>query len=298
MNNIIVNIKNLQKSYKKNIIVEDLNLKIYEGCIYGLLGHNGAGKTTTIRMILGLISPDKGEIEIFGQKFTSNREMILKDIGSMVETPSFYGNLTARENLKIVCLMKNINSSQIDETLDLVGLGDCSSKKVNKFSLGMKQRLGIATAIIGKPKLIILDEPVNGLDPEGIQEIRTLIKSLAKKMNSTFLISSHLLSEMELIADKVAIMKNGHVIYQGNLNDLMKNQVNKIILSVTELDKACKYLNSANIKFENLDNKIIINGTYNIEKISKQLFEHGIVITNLFIEKYSLEDIYLKMMKS
>lgn len=298
MNNIIINIKNLQKSYKKNIIVEDLNLKVHEGCIYGLLGHNGAGKTTTIRMILGLISPDKGEIEIFGQKFASNREMILKDIGSMVETPSFYGNLTARENLKIVCLMKNINFSQIDETLDLVGLGNYVGKKVNKFSLGMKQRLGIATAIIGKPKLIILDEPVNGLDPEGIQEIRTLIKSLAKKMNSTFLISSHLLSEMELIADKVAIMKNGHVIYQGDLKDLMKNQGSKIILSVTEFDKACKYLNSANIKFENLDNKIIINGTYNVENISKQLFEHGIVITNLLSEKYSLEDVYLKMMKN
>ncbi len=186
MSNIVVNTNNLQKSFNKKIVVENLCLRIPKGCIFGLLGPNGVGKTTTIRMILGLIRPDHGSVEIFGKDISSNREAILKNMGAMVETPSFYGNLNAWENLKIVCLMKQISTEHINSTLELVGLENCAEKKVSKFSLGMKQRLGIATAIIGNPKLVILDEPVNGLDPAGIHEIRTLIKTLAKKLQITF----------------------------------------------------------------------------------------------------------------
>ncbi|CBZ02432.1 ABC transporter ATP-binding protein [Clostridium botulinum] len=296
MSNIVVNTNNLQKSFNKKIVVKNLCLRIPKGCIFGLLGPNGVGKTTTIRMILGLIRPDNGSVEIFGKDISSNREAILKNIGAMVETPSFYGNLNAWENLKIVCLMKQISTEHINSTLELVGLENCAEKKVSKFSLGMKQRLGIATAIIGSPKLVILDEPVNGLDPAGIHEIRTLIKTLAKKLQITFLISSHLLNEMELMADKVGIIKNGHLIYQGDLQQLMKNHHRKIVLGVTELKKAIKYFSNKNIPVINQDNNLVIEGKYTVEDISKELMEQGIGITSIYNKNDSLEDIYLKMM--
>ncbi|MCB2356534.1 ABC transporter ATP-binding protein [Clostridium estertheticum] len=296
MSDIVVNTNNLQKSFNKKIVVENLCLRIPKGCIFGLLGPNGVGKTTTIRMLLGLIYPDNGTIEIFGKDISSNRESILKDIGAMVESPSFYGNLNAWENLKIVCLMKQINTEHINATLELVGLKDCAKKKVSNFSLGMKQRLGIATAIIGNPKLIILDEPVNGLDPSGIHEIRTLIKSLAKNSQITFLISSHLLNEMELMADKVGIIKNGHLIYQGDLQQLMDTHDRRITLGVTELKKAIEYFSSINIPVINQDNNLVIEGNYTVEYISKKLMEQGIGITSIDDKTNSLEDIYLKMM--
>ncbi|MBD5586068.1 ABC transporter ATP-binding protein [Clostridium botulinum] len=296
MSNIVVNTNNLQKSFNKKIVVENLCLRIPKGCIFGLLGPNGVGKTTTIRMILGLIRPDHGSVEIFGKDISSNREAILKNMGAMVETPSFYGNLNAWENLKIVCLMKQISTEHINSTLELVGLENCAEKKVSKFSLGMKQRLGIATAIIGNPKLVILDEPVNGLDPAGIHEIRTLIKTLAKKLQITFLISSHLLNEMELMADKVGIIKNGHLIYQGDLQQLMKNHDRRIVLGVNELKKAIKYFSNKNIPVINQGNNLVIEGKYTVEDISKELMEQGIGITSIYNKNDSLEDIYLKMM--
>ncbi|MBI6030476.1 ABC transporter ATP-binding protein [Clostridium perfringens] len=296
MNDIVLSTNNLQKSFNKKIVVKNLCLSIPKGCIFGLLGPNGVGKTTTIRMILGLIHPDNGCVKIFNEEISSNREKILKNVGAMVETPSFYGNLNAWENLKIVCLMKQISTEHINSTLELVGLQNCGKKKVGKFSLGMKQRLGIATAIIGNPKLVILDEPVNGLDPAGIHEIRTLIKSLAKKLQITFLISSHLLNEMELMADKVGIIKNGHLIYQGDLQQLMNNYNQKIILGVTDLKKAIEYFNSKNISIICQDNKLVIEGNYIIENISKELMEQGIGITNIYKKNDSLEDIYLRMM--
>lgn len=296
MSDIVVTTNNLQKSFKKKIVVDNLCLRIPKGCIFGLLGPNGVGKTTTIRMLLGLIYPDKGSIEIFGKDISSNREAILKNIGAMVEAPSFYGNLNAWENLKIVCLMKQISTEHINATLDLVGLQNCAKKKVSKFSLGMKQRLGIATAIIGNPKLIILDEPVNGLDPAGIHEIRTLIKSLAKNSQITFLISSHLLNEMELMADKVGIIKNGHLVYQGDLDQLMNNHNKRITLGVTDLKKAIEYFSSNNIPVINQDNNLVIEGNYTVEYISKELMAQGIGITSIYNKNNSLEDIYLKMM--
>lgn len=296
MRDIIVSINRLQKSFNKKLVVDNLSLSIPEGCVFGLLGPNGAGKTTTIRMILSLIRPDDGSIEIFGKNISSNREFILKNVGAMVESPSFYGNLSAWENLKIVCLMKQIGIEHINPTLKLVGLQDCGKKRVSKFSLGMKQRLGIATAIIGNPKIVILDEPVNGLDPVGIHEIRTLIKSLSKEFQITFLVSSHLLTEMELIADKVGIMKNGQLIYQGDLKQLMDNHNKRIILSVTEVKKAIEYFSRNNIPVINEKDNLVIEGNYTVEDISKELMEQGIGITSIYNKNDSLEEIYLKMM--
>lgn len=296
MSDTVINIKNLKKSFNKKIVVENLCLEIPKGCIFGLLGPNGVGKTTTIRMILGLISPDSGNVEIFGKSISANREFVLKNIGSMVESPSFYGNLNAWENLKVICLMKEISTDYINSTLDIVGLQNCGKKKVNNFSLGMKQRLGIAIAIIGNPELVILDEPVNGLDPSGIHEIRTLIKSLAKELQITFLISSHQLNEIELMADKVGIIKNGHLIYQGDLQRLMDDHANKLIIGVTDLTKSIEYFSSKNISVTNQDNKLVIEGNYTLDNISKELMKQGIGITNIYNKNNSLEDIYLKIM--
>ncbi len=296
MSNIAVDTSNLSKSFNGHKAVDNLSISIPQGCIFGLLGPNGAGKTTTIRMLLGLIRPDGGNVNIFGQDISSNREAILKSVGALIETPSYYGNLTAWENLKIVCMLKQLSTEKINYILDLVGLHDCGKKKVNKFSLGMKQRLGIAEALIGEPKLAILDEPVNGLDPAGIHEIRELIKSLAKSSKITFLISSHLLNEMELMADKVGIVKSGKLIYQGDLQQLINKQADRITVGVTDINKAIEYYKAKQIPVSVKDNNLVIEGGYTVDYISKELAEQAIGITCIFKQNDSLENIYLKMM--
>lgn len=227
MTNYIVETKNLTKSFESFNAVNDLNLKIREGKIYGFLGPNGAGKSTTIRMLLGLIKPTKGKIKIMGKDIRKNRMEILKHTGSLIESPSYYGNLTAYENLKISAEILNINKNTIDEVLKIVKLTKWKDTAVKKFSLGMKQRLGIALALIGNPKLLILDEPTNGLDPEGIFEIRELIKTLPKKYNMSVIISSHLLSEIQLMADDIGIINLGNLLFQGSLDELLSKFPNE-----------------------------------------------------------------------
>ncbi|KHD34295.1 ABC transporter ATP-binding protein [Clostridium acetobutylicum] len=220
MNNYVVEINNLSKTYRGFNAVNNINLNIREGRIYGFLGPNGAGKSTTIRMILGLIKNSSGSIKVFGKNLKENRAEILKNVGALVESPSYYGHLNAYENLKIWSYIKGVDKNAIDEVLKLVNLYEHRKKKVSKFSLGMKQRLGIAQALIGNPELIILDEPTNGLDPMGIKEIRNLIVNLAKKHNKTIIISSHILSEMELMIDDVGIINKGTLLYEGSLTNL------------------------------------------------------------------------------
>ncbi|WP_278600713.1 ABC transporter ATP-binding protein [Clostridium tertium] len=193
MSQYIVKTENLIKKFNNVNSVDKVNLKVREGEVYGFLGPNGAGKSTTIKMILGLIKPNSGEISVFGKSIKDNREEILKDIGALVESPSYYGHLTAYENLEILRRVLKVSKNEIEEKLKLVNLWDAKNKKVREFSLGMKQRLGIAQALMGNPKLLILDEPTNGLDPAGIIEIRNLIKYLAKEKNITIIISSHIL---------------------------------------------------------------------------------------------------------
>ncbi|MCY6370606.1 ABC transporter ATP-binding protein [Clostridium ganghwense] len=221
MSNYIVETNNLTKSFENFNAVRDLNLKVRKGRIYGFLGPNGAGKSTTIRMLLGLIKPTKGEIEIFGKSIKENRIEVLRNTGSLVESPSYYGNLTAYENLKISTEILNLKESSIDEVLEIVKLTNWKDTQVKKFSLGMKQRLGIALALIGKPNLLILDEPTNGLDPEGIHEIRELIKELPKINGMSVIISSHVLSEIQLMADDIGIINLGKLLFQGSLDELL-----------------------------------------------------------------------------
>lgn len=217
----IIKTNNLTKVYGEHKCVDNVNMCVSENRIYGFLGPNGAGKSTTLKMILGLVKPTKGEIDIFGKGATSKTRMeILRNVGSLIEAPSYYGHLTARENLKIFATLLDVPDSNIDKVLQIVRLDKQQGKKVSKFSLGMKQRLGLALALLSFPKLLILDEPTNGLDPEGIQEIRELINSLPGQYGMTVIVSSHLLSEIDQMAEDIGIIANGKLIYQGALEDL------------------------------------------------------------------------------
>ena len=221
MKKYIIETYDLCKKGGRKYRVKNVNLAVPKRCIYGFLGPNGAGKTTTMKLLLGLIQPDGGAVEILGQKMSpKSRFDINMRTGSLIESPGFYGHLTGQENLEIIARYKNLGTSDIKEALDTVRLYDRKDDKVKNYSLGMKQRLGIAMALMGKPELIILDEPTNGLDPAGINEIRNLIKSIPEKYDSTVIISSHLLSEVEQIADYVGIINKGQMIYQGLLSEL------------------------------------------------------------------------------
>ena len=222
----IVEIKELFKIIDKEEILSDISLQIAEGEIYGLLGPNGAGKTTLMKCMLSLLTITSGSIEIFGKNLQEHREEILSQVGSIIETPIFYENCTAKEILEIHAqyMGKNITELDIINTLRMVGLKN-TTKKVKEFSLGMRQRLGLARAFLTKPRLLILDEPINGLDPVGIQEIRNLLLSLSKEYGITILISSHILSKISQIADKIGVIKNGSMIEQVYMEELMKENI-------------------------------------------------------------------------
>lgn len=212
--------KQLKKVYKNFTAVDSISLHVMEGHIYGFLGPNGAGKSTTMKMLLGLTPPTSGTFSIEGKHFPNDRTQILKSIGSFIESPSFYPNLTGKENLEIIRDILGLPLRSVDDALELVGLSEFGNRLAKKYSLGMKQRLGLASALIGKPPILILDEPTNGLDPTGIHEIRTLIKSLPKLYHCTILISSHMLSEVELMADDIGILNHGRQLFEGSMDDL------------------------------------------------------------------------------
>lgn len=216
----IIETKQLTKTYSEFTAVDSLNLHIPKGTVYGFLGPNGAGKSTTMKMFLGLTKPTSGTFSIDGKKYPENRIEILKSVGSFIEAPAFYGNLSGEENLDIVRRILGLPKSAVDEALDIVGLTQYKNRLAKKYSLGMKQRLGLASALIGKPPILILDEPTNGLDPVGIHEIRSLIRSLPEMFDCTVLVSSHLLSEIELMADNVGILNHGRLLFEGTLDEL------------------------------------------------------------------------------
>lgn len=216
----IIETKNLTKSYADFTAVSGVSLHIPKGAVYGFLGPNGAGKSTTMKLFLGLTRPTDGSFAIDGKRYPENRVEILKEIGSFIEAPAFYGNLSGEENLEIIRSILGLPKSSVAEALELVGLTQFKKRLARKYSLGMKQRLGLAGALIGKPPILILDEPTNGLDPVGIHEIRTLIRSLPEKFDCTVLVSSHLLSEIELMADTVGILNHGRLLFEGTLDQL------------------------------------------------------------------------------
>ena len=216
----IIETRNLSKTYGEFTAVSDLNLHIRKGSVYGFLGPNGAGKSTTMKMFLGLTRPTDGSFHIDGKTYPSDRVSILKEVGSFIEAPAFYGNLTGEENLDIIRNILGLPKSSVYDALELVGLTEYRKRLAKKYSLGMKQRLGLAGALIGRPPILILDEPTNGLDPVGIHEIRTLIRSLPQNYDCTVLVSSHLLPEVELMADDIGILNHGRLLFEGTMEEL------------------------------------------------------------------------------
>ena len=221
----MITTEHLTKKYKNFVSVNNISLHIRRGSIYGFLGPNGAGKSTTMKMLLGLTIPTKGSFSIDGKHFPEDRMDILKEIGSFIEAPSFYANLTGRENLDVIRRILGLPKESVEDALELVGLTEFGDRLAKKYSLGMKQRLGLAGALLGRPPILILDEPTNGLDPSGIHEIRELVKSLPGLYDCTILISSHMLSEIELMADDIGILNHGRLLFEGSLDELRQTAV-------------------------------------------------------------------------
>lgn len=241
--------QNLTKRYKNFTAVNGVSLHIRKGSIYGFLGPNGAGKSTTMKMLLGLTAPTSGSFAVEGLHFPGDRLAILRQVGSFIESPSYYPNLTGRENLDLIRRILGLAPGTVEDALELVGLEEFGDRPAKKYSLGMKQRLGLASALLGRPPILILDEPTNGLDPAGIHEIRNLVKSLPRLYNCTVLISSHILAEMELMADDIGILNHGRLLFEGSLNQLRAaagkagfavDDLEGIFLSMVERDNAAR----------------------------------------------------------
>ncbi|WP_412676471.1 ABC transporter ATP-binding protein [Aneurinibacillus migulanus] len=297
MNTVTVETVNLTRRYGKFMSVNNVNLKVPQGEIYGFLGPNGAGKTTTIRMLLGLIKPTRGEIIIFGKELSENRIPILKRVGSLVESPSYYGHLSGRQNLKVLARLLQLPDKRIDEVLDLVRLTKNAQRPVKGYSLGMKQRLGIAAALISRPELLILDEPTNGLDPAGIQEIRELIIQMPKEYGVTVLISSHLLSEIEQVATYVGIIDQGKLVFQNSMNELRKLSQRNIHVEVNQPIEASLLLQKQGWKVSIEDNILSFPSITHEQTASivKELVLHRFSVYRVVEHKKSLEDTFLEL---
>ena len=288
--NTILKCENLNKKFGKKQILKNVSLEVNEGDILGFIGPNGAGKTTTIKMILGLQSIDSGNVYINNYNIKKEYEKAIEKVGAIVENPDLYMYLTGYENLKLIQnLYKNVSKERIIEVVKLVKLNTRINDKVSKYSLGMRQRLGIAAALINKPNLLILDEPTNGLDPEGIKELRDILKKLAQKENVGIIISSHNLSELESFCNKIVIIKNGEIVEENKLSDFKKIEESYII----EVDNITKI---KEIEFEKInENNIRIHvNKKEIPAIIKKLVENNIKIYTVREETITLEDAFLK----
>ena len=298
MKKVVLKTYNITKKYGEQLAVDNVNMTIKKGDIYGFIGQNGAGKTTLIRLITGLIHKSGGEIELLGANEENELNKARTMVGSLIETPSFYTNMTARENLEVSRLVRNIPGKKcIDEVLELVGLKDVEKKKVKNFSLGMRQRLGIANALMGNPKLLILDEPINGPDPMGIVEIRELLKKINKEKDMTILISSHILSELSELATTYGIISNGKLIEEITAKQLSEKCRQYIDLRVDDTARAVillerelgisdyEVLEDSNIKvFSNLDN---------VGEINSLLSRSGIIVESISVKGENLEEYFM-----
>ncbi|PYZ94797.1 bacitracin ABC transporter ATP-binding protein [Salipaludibacillus keqinensis] len=289
----------LTKTYKGAKVVNGLSLQLEEGEIYGFLGPNGAGKTTTIRMLLGLIKPAKGRVTVFGKDLSKERITILKQIGSLVESPSYYPHLTGKDNLETLRKILQVPKSRIAEVLEMVRLTKMADRKVKEYSLGMKQRLGLAASLLGSPKLLILDEPTNGLDPAGMIYIRELIKQLPVKYGMTVLLSSHLLSEIDQVATKVGIIAKGEMIFQDQIDVLREKASRKLHVQMNDWETGQKVLSRHGIETARHDNWLTMPNQPDgkIAEIVKELVYSGLDIYRVSEEIASLEDIFLNLTK-
>lgn len=298
MEDVII-INSLTKKYSGNNVVNNVSLNVAKGDIYGIVGKNGAGKTTIMKMLLGLIPKSSGEISLFGRSDEESLQHNRGKIGAIIETPAFYPYLTASENLNYYRLQMGIkDKSCVKSVLETVGLENAENKKFKNFSLGMKQRLGLALALLGEPEVLILDEPINGLDPEGIIEIREILKNLNAEKGVTILISSHILSELSLLANKFAFIENGNIIAQTDIDQIRNSAGNKTLLKTSDIERSCKIIRDKfpDARFEIEDENIVFTLGYENEIVAV-LSTNGIVVNGISNVSVSLEDYYVKLLK-
>ena len=296
----VIRTKGLAKSFRGRPAVRDLDLEVRRGSVYAFLGPNGAGKTTTIRMLLGLLVPTAGEITLFGQHLATHRSQILARTGSLVESPSVYPHLTARENLSITQRLLGAPPTEIDRVIAVVGLELRSRHLVKTYSLGMKQRLGLAQALLGSRELLLLDEPMNGLDPAGMTEMRALIRELPAKHGVTVLLSSHLLSEVEQVATDVGILSQGEMVFQGPASELARRRRRTLCIRVSRPDDARATLSARGWAAQRLDDTLSLDADDAIDPaaINRALVESGHDVRHLAVESATLEDVFLSMTKA
>ena len=295
----IMETSGLRKAYKGNIVVDDVNIHIPKGAIYGFVGPNGAGKSTVMKMILNLIQPDDGEVQLLGEKISNHSSEIFKKVGSIIENPYFYDKMTARQNLELHCeYMGFPNKERIDEVLRFVDLQNAEGKQVRYYSLGMKQRLAIARAILARPEFLILDEPINALDPEGIREMRNLFQRLNREDGTTIFISSHILSEVDLLADTIGIIQHGKLLTELPIEEIHKHQTDYISLQVDDVPRAAAlHENMGNKAFRVLDKEFIhiydpdISG----KALSKAIIGNGIGLESMGRRQDTLEDFFFQL---
>lgn len=297
MEEMIIETKGLTRRYGKQTVVDHVNLRVPRGEIYGFLGPNGAGKTTTIRMLLGLTRASAGSVELFGKDLSRYRMDALKKVGSLVESPSYYGHLTGRENLEVIRKLLALPKKRIDDVLAIVRLTKAADRPVKGYSLGMKQRLGIAAALLGNPELLILDEPTNGLDPAGIQEIRELIKHMPKKYGMTVFVSSHLLSEIEQMATFVGIIAQGKLVFQDRIDVLQSRSQPKLALGVERLEEAYQFLQREGYAPRKEGDTIYLPqmGRKRTVELNEALVKQRFGVFRLEAIKPSLEEVFLEL---
>lgn len=294
----IIETHDLCKQYGNALRVAHLDLNVPEGSIYGFLGPNGAGKSTTLKMILGLVQPTAGSIRVLGKQMNrTNRLAVLRQVGSLIESPSYYGHLTGEENLRIVQTLRGVPEKSIREVLQIVRLDDQRGKKVAHYSLGMKQRLGLAAALLGYPRLLILDEPTNGLDPAGIQEMRELIRSLPGRFGMTVVVSSHLLSEIDQMADHVAIIREGELVFQDSLEVLHGHSRHHLALRTSNNAVARSLLAGQSVTCREEEGYLIlpILPDETAAQLTRFLAENQLGVVRLEERQKSLEDIFLEL---
>ncbi|MCP3745585.1 ABC transporter ATP-binding protein [Paenibacillus sp. A3M_27_13] len=297
----IIETKKLRKQFGGSVAVDDISLHVERGSIYGFLGENGAGKTTTIRMLMRLIEPTSGEVFLFGERLEKNYPSIFSKIGTIIETPGLYENLSARDNLRICCMYMGVqDNGRIERTLTTVGLEHTGKKKFKDFSLGMKQRLGIARALVHDPELLILDEPTNGLDPSGIKEIRQLLKRLCEENGKTILISSHILSEIQQLATHIGIIHNGKLLTEDRLSQLEEEFEQYTDIKVHDAKAVQTFLQEH--MGQQLQSNVISpqelrihSPIENTAKLNKQLIDHQFSVYEIHTSKQTLEEYFLTL---
>jgi ABC-2 type transport system ATP-binding protein len=293
----IIEVQRLSRRFGATQAVNQLYLQVPPGSIYGFLGPNGAGKTTTIRMLLGLIQPDDGSIHLFGRPLKQNCMEILSRTGSLVETPALYPHLTGRENLELIRRLTGGSRTEINRVLTVTGMEKDANRLIKEYSLGMRQRLGLAAAMFGQPELLILDEPTNGLDPAGIHEIRELICGLPKQGVTVFL-SSHLLNEVEQMATRIGIIQSGSLLFQGSPDELRSRFTDYVSVTTDRLDETCKVLRNSGWQAVHRSNNhltVPVNGYSDAAVINAQLVQAGHKVYQLGLTHPSLEDIFLTL---